>query len=163
MNASFGPFEQAQQLSNMWIDFVTRMATAGMAGQAFATPPDAGRAARNSVFETLTRSTDEFLRSDQFLQMTKQSLDASITFRKQLNEFLTKAHHDAGGVAQQDVDDPLSFLRRVEKQTTTHLEAIASRIDDIDRRLGALEKCAGKRSRENGESHHQVEGARAES
>lgn len=163
MNGSFGPFEQAQQLSNLWIDLVTRMATAGLAGQPFAPPADAARAARSSVFGTLTHSTDEFLRSEQFLQMTRQSLDASIAFRKQLNEFLTKAHHDAGGVAQQDVDDLLTFLRRIEKQTTTHLEAIASRIDAIDRRLDALEKCARKRAPENGEAHCEVEGARAES
>jgi polyhydroxyalkanoate synthase len=91
------------------------MATAGVAGEAFAAPPDAARAARARVFETMTRGTDDFLRSAQFLQLTKQSLDASVAFRKQLNEFLTKAHHEAGGVARQDVNDLLSYLRRIEK------------------------------------------------
>jgi len=158
-----GPFEQAQQLSNVWIDLVTRMATAGVAGEAFAAPPDAARAARARVFETMTRGTDDFLRSAQFLQLTKQSLDASIAFRKQLNEFLTKAHHEAGGVARQDVNDLLSYLRRIEKQTATHLEEIASRMDEINRRLGSLEECARKRGLGNGEAHGQVQPPRAES
>jgi hypothetical protein len=133
-------FENAQQLSNLWIDFATRMTTAGdMAPNPCTTPTDAARDARSNIFETMTRYTDEFLRSEQFLQLMKQSLDASLLFRQQMNDFLTQAHHEMKGVAQEDVDNVLRSVRRMEKRTLEQLLAISSRLDEVTRRLEELE------------------------
>jgi hypothetical protein len=124
--------EQAQQLTNLWLNFATQLATAGFAFKPGTTPPDAAEAVRKNLFETMSKSAEEFLRSGTFLSLMKQSMEASITWRKQLNDMLTDAHHKAEGVARQDVDNMLLAVRHLEHRTLDRLEQLADRLDVIE-------------------------------
>ena len=129
MNQSF---EQAQQLANLWLNFATQMASAGFGVKPGTTPPDAAASVRRNVFDSLSKSTEEFLRSGPFLAMMKQSMEASITWRKQFNDLLTTAHHRTQGVARQDVDSMLLAVRHFEHRTLDRLEQISDRLDAIE-------------------------------
>ena len=129
MNQSF---EQAQQLTNLWLNFATQMATAATGVKPGATPPDAASSVRRNIFDTLSKSTEEYLRSAPFLAMMKQSLETSIAWRKQLNDLLTDAHHNAQGVARQDIDSMLLAVRHLEQRTLDRLEQISQRLDALE-------------------------------
>src|SRR4029079_6146309 len=107
------PFDAAQQLTGMWMDFATKMSTAGVAFSPDSDPPEAGKQVRGAIFGAMSQYADQFMRSPQFLGMMKQSLDASIAFRKQINDFLTQLHHSTQSVAQQDIDSLLLSVRHV--------------------------------------------------
>src|SRR3954462_13916115 len=85
--AMSSPFDAAQTMANIWMDFATKISTAGLSPES--DPPQAAKQVRGAVFDSMTQYSNQFLRSPQFLQMMKQSLDASIAFRKQMNDFLT--------------------------------------------------------------------------
>jgi hypothetical protein len=122
------------------------MASAGMAlrppGEQ--TPPDVAQQMREATFTAMAQYTDKFMRSEQFLEMIKQSLDASIAFRKQLNEFLTQAHHGVQSVAKQDVDAMSLAVRHLETRVLGRIEELCSKLDEVSQRLDALESDRAK-------------------
>jgi hypothetical protein len=136
MNAQF---EQAQQLGSMWLEMWTKMIAAGSTMDPQQPPPDAARHLRNASLEVISQQTDAYMRSPQFLQMMKQSLDAQIAFRTQLNDFFTQAHHGVQGVAKQDVDELILSLRHMETRVLDRIEHACERLDRLARRLEAAE------------------------
>jgi hypothetical protein len=137
-------FEQAQRLTELWAEMAVKMAGAGLSGDPDSPPPDAARAMRSAALAATTQYADQFMRSPQFLQMVKQSIDASIEFRRRMNEFFTVARHGTEGVAREDVAGLLGAMQRMEGRTVDRLEEIASRIDALGRRLDAIEGAGGK-------------------
>jgi hypothetical protein len=86
--------------------------------------------------------------------MMKQSLDASMAFRKQMNDFLTSLHHNTQGVARQDVDSLQLSVRQAERRTLDRLETVAEHLDEIAKRLEKLETGAANRNGEHAEATH---------
>ena len=143
-------FEAAQQLGNLWAEWATKMATASLAFRAGSAPPDTARSMRDAGFEAMAHSTDQFMRTPQFMEMMKQSLDASIAFRKQLNELFTQAQHSVQSPAKSDVDGVTKAIRRVETRVLARIEELCDRLDAVSQRLDAIE---------NGDSNHEDNGA----
>jgi len=135
-------FEQAQRMGSLWMEFATRMATAGMAFRPDQPPGDAARDVRQASLSMLAEQTDKYMRSPEFLATVKQSLDASIGFRQQLNELLTQAHHSVQGVAIQDIDSVLKSVRHLEARVLDRIETVADKLVEVSRRLDALEQAA---------------------
>ena len=151
MNQTNGGFEAAQQMANLWMEYVTKMGTAGMAFRAGDAPTDASRSMRDAGFTAMEQTADRFMRTPQFLEMMKQSLDASIAFRKQLNDFFTEAQHSVQGVARRDMDGMTRAIRRMETRVLGRLEELCERIDRMSQRIDALEGV--ERSPEGSDGH----------
>jgi len=131
--------EQVQQLTTMWLDFATRMTAAGLSFQPEQPPPDAARHVRDVALEALGQQADKYMRSPQFLQGIKQTIDTSIAARRQLNDLLAQAHHSVQGVAKQDLDALSLSVRHMETRVLDRLEQLMDRLDEVGRRLDALE------------------------
>ena len=125
-------FNQPQQFFEMWADLATKMATAGMSIAPDTPPPQAARQIRAAVFEAMSQTADQFMRSPQFLELARSSLDANLQIREQFNEFLTKLRHEFQGVARQDVESVLAGVHQMERR-------VIDRLDQIEKRLAELE------------------------
>jgi hypothetical protein len=139
MRAMNPGLEQVQQLTTTWLDFATRMTAAGLSFQPDQSPPDAARHVRDVTLDALGREADKYMRSPQFLQAIKQTLDTSIAARKQLNTFLAQAHHSVQGVAKQDMDALSLSVRQMQTRVLDRLEQLIERMDEVSRRLEAME------------------------
>lgn len=135
-------FDQAQLFTKLWIDYATKVASASMRSEPDATPHDTARNVRSAMFEAMTQTADQFLRSPQYLEMLKQSLDMAMGFRKQMNDFLTRMHHEAQGTARQDVDSLMLSMRHLETRVLDCMENLTAKLESISRRLDALEGAA---------------------
>ena len=147
------PFDAAQTMANIWMDFATKIGNAGMPSPESG-PPEAAKQVRGVLFDSMTQYTNQYLRSPQFLELMKQSLDASIAFRKQMNDFLTSLHHNTQGVARQDVDSLQLSVRQAERRTLERIESVVERLDEITQRLEKIEKASGNRNGEHVETSH---------
>jgi predicted nuclease with TOPRIM domain len=83
---------------------------------------------------------DEFMRSPQFQEVMKQSLNNSIQFRKQLNDFLGRMQHEFQGTSRQDVDSLMQVMEHVERRVTDSFERLSERLDELNERLERVEK-----------------------
>jgi hypothetical protein len=134
------PFPGADAFAKMWSDFAAKMATSGVAFAPGAAPPDASRQVRGAMFKAMSEACDEFMRSPQFQEMMKQSLNNSIQFRKQLNDFLGRMQHEFQGTSRQDVDSLMQVMEHVERRVTDSFERVSKRLDEIAARLDRVEK-----------------------
>ena len=148
-------FEQAQQLGALWLEMMTKMASAAMTTDPRSPPPDAARHVRDASLGALGQQADKYMRSPQFLSQMKQSLDAQIAFRKQLNEFWTGAHHSVQGVAQQDVQALALSVRQLERRVLDRIETLCDRLERLTERLDAVERASGgpNGGEKNGNGH----------
>jgi hypothetical protein len=139
----------ADPFTRMWEDFASKMGAAGMAFAPEGPLTNASRQARTAMFKAMSEACDEFMRAPQFQDMMKQSLSASIQFRKQLNDWLGRMHHEFQGTSRQDVDQLMEVIGHVERRITDSVERLASRVDQLSARLERMEhpKPAGTRAR----------------
>src|SRR3954453_18065235 len=114
------------------------MKTAGLSGDPAAGPPEAARRVRGAVFQALGESADQYMRSPQFLAMTKQSLDGAIALRKQWTEFFPQFLHAGEAVARRDVGDVMQSLRQVESRVVDRLEDVCGQLDEVGEKLDGL-------------------------
>ena len=129
--------EQAQQFTHLWTQFATQMGSSGLSFDPASTPPEAARQIRNAMLQAMAQQADGMLRSPEFLEMMKQSMDAAIGFRKQMNDLLAAGHHGIQGVAREDVDSLMEAVRRMETRVLDRLEEVSTRLNEIERRLSA--------------------------
>ena len=138
----------ADPFTKLWGDFASKMGAAGMAFAPENPFSNASRQVRAAMFKAMSEACDEFMRAPQFQDMMKQSLNASIQFRKQLNDYLGRMHHEFQGTSRQDVDQLMEVIGHVERRITDSVERLSSRVDQLNARLERLEKPkpAGKRA-----------------
>jgi small-conductance mechanosensitive channel len=137
--------DQAQRFWRTWLDFAAKAGTS--AAPAFdpdADPQQVTRNFRKMTFDAMTQSTDQLMRSPQFLELMKGWLDLSIKTRRQMNDLLTDVHHGMQGVAREDVSSLQLSLRHVEDRTVELAEQLAARLDAVDRRLEQLEQAPSR-------------------
>ena len=143
-------FDQTQFLTNLWVEFATKMMATAVSTDPSASAPDNARRMRSAMFQAMGQATEQYMRSPQFLQTMQGAINASIEARKQMNDLLTRMHHDAQGTAKQDVDTLQVSVRHMETRVLDRLDEIASRLDALSQRLDALE--GGNGATDNGES-----------
>jgi hypothetical protein len=135
--------DQAELLSTLWLDMASKILSASLASTAngeAANAPENARKIRSAMFQALSQHAEKTMRSPEFLQAMKQSMDAAIESRKQMDGLLTRARHETQGTARQDIDALLSSIQHLEKR-------LLDRIDQLSVRLDALEKKPRRRSR----------------
>jgi hypothetical protein len=150
----------SQAFLKIWMESFSKMAQAAMSFSPETAPPELLREMRAGILQALTQSWDEYLRSPQFMQGMKEMMDNAVAFRKLSTEFLTKARHETGGVAQEDFDGLVVAVRRLEARILERLEALSVEITALGRRLEKLESPPAKPgpgSRHSGKGPNQPE------
>ena len=132
--------DSSVRLMELWGEMASRMASAAMSVNPQSAPPEAIKQVRAAVFQAMSQFADQFMRSPEFLQSMKQSFDSGMQFREQLNEILTRMHHEVQGVARQDIDSVLKGVHQLESRLVDRMEDIARQLERISKRLDAMEE-----------------------
>jgi hypothetical protein len=131
--------DSAEAFAKMWSDFAARAAAAGLSFRPDATPPEAATQVRDAFLRTMEQYWIDFMRSPQFLEGMKQTMDGAIAFRWQINEFLSRAHHEMQGAAREDIDSVMLCIRHLETRLLDRIDEVATRLDQITDRLDRLD------------------------
>ena len=126
LDPSFQPFVE------QWATCVQQAndATKKMFG-GFGDSPDP-QAWRRQWFETLSGSTDVYLRSPPFLQVMKAHIDSLIQAKRRLNKLHVPEVHGSG--------DTAGTLKDFEERLTRLEAALHSRLAELEQRMDAMEK-----------------------
>ena len=139
-DGSFG----GDAFTRMWSQFAAKMMELGLSFAPQATPPEAAREVRSSLLRAWADYCDQFMRSEEFLNMLKQSLAGAIQARQQLNNFLGEMQHNFQGTSRQDADELMASLQRVERRLLDETQRIAARLDELSARLAKVERLSGR-------------------
>jgi hypothetical protein len=131
--------DNASFFTRMWMDFATRMMTAGMSFNPFSPPPQAARQARGAYLGAVSDFAEQMMRSPQFLSLMKQGMDTSLGARKQMDEYMTAMRHDTQGTASEDIDALMIDVRHLGSRMSERMDEIEGLIHDLGRRLDGME------------------------
>lgn len=124
--------------TKIWTDLMTNMAVAGFSAQPGATPPDAARQIRGSMFRTMAESIDEAMRTPQFMDMIRQSMDSMLNFRRQLDSMMTQMHQAVQSTTREDIDTLMVTIRHMERRVLDRMEDMTERLDEMEDRLNQI-------------------------
>lgn len=128
----------ADPFAKFWGDVMGRMGTANMAC-AFGggSQEDAMKNMRRAFFDAWGEHAEEFMQSDAFLDMMRQSMDNALAMRQQMNEFMKSALGETPLPSRDDVESVLMAVRGLENRVLKEVERLGSRLDDIEERVGS--------------------------
>lgn len=123
--------------AKFWADMMGRMGP--MAGMGAPQAPqqnqftDLAQQMQRVFFDAWAKYCDEFMRSEQFLKMMKQSVDGAVQLKKQTDEWLAKTVEGMQMPTRDDVHESVAAIREMEKR-------IGARLDELTQRVEGLEK-----------------------
>ena len=123
--------------TKFWTDMVSKMGAASPA--AMPSMPDASasnesmKQMQRMFFDALSKYFDDFMRSEQFMSMMKQTMDRSLALKQQVDQFLTKLHHGTQTASASDMSDIAGTLRNIE-------DRLLHRMDAIEKKVAAVEE-----------------------
>jgi hypothetical protein len=131
--AAYDPFEgPADPFTRFWTDMAAKTPM-GVWGTADSDSREQMlRHMRQAFFDSWAKYCEEFLGSEQFLDMMKKSMDGALDFRQKVNDFLTKSMHDAQMPTRTDAESIAHALQSTEQRLTERLEELSRRLDRIE-------------------------------
>ena len=125
--ATMDPFSQ------FWTDMFARMnAPQAGAGAGPNLSADAQKQMQRIFFDAMAKYFDDFMRSEQFLHMMKETMDRSLAFKQQVDAFLTQAYRGAQAPARADVDDISGLLRSFEANVLDRLNSLEEKVAAVE-------------------------------
>ncbi len=135
-DASNPSSDQTTAFAKMWTDTCSKLMQAAMTFSPETAPPELLRQIRAGLMQALTHSWEEFLRSPQFLEASKQMMEQAVAFRKMSADLLTKARHATEGATRDDVESLRAALERVESRLADQMEALSTQVSQLAERTG---------------------------
>ena len=125
--------DQGAAFQKIWLESMSKLMQTACTFTPNSTPPELMREIRNGIFQALSESWNEFLRSPQFQENMKQWMDNAIAFRKLSNDFMGKVRKEMQAPAREDIDTILLNVRHMENR-------ILDRIEDLSKEVEALKR-----------------------
>ena len=122
----------ADVFTRFWGDFAANMSSAGLMPQQPPAGGDAMKQMQRIFLDAMSKYVDDMLRSPQFLEMLKTSMNNAIAMKRQLDGFLTNAMRAAGAPTQEDAAETIERLNSLERRIVDRLKALNDRVDAME-------------------------------
>jgi len=132
--------EQAAAFQKLWLDSFGSMANAWSQYSPDSPPPEEMRKVRNSMLKALASTWDDFMRTPQFMEMMKVSLNGALDLRRMARDGINKLHEQFETPTKEDIDGILLAMRHVERRILERLEGVDDRVRNIMERLEKLDE-----------------------
>ena len=140
MSDSIGKsFDQVAAFQKLWLDSFTNMASIWSQFSPTSPPYDEVRKMRGGMLKVLADTWDEYMRTPQFLELMKASLNGALDLKRMARDGLNRVHEQLENTSKQDVDDVLMAIRHVERRILDRLEGIEQRVTNMDDRLETVD------------------------
>jgi tetrahydromethanopterin S-methyltransferase subunit G len=137
--------EQATAFRKLWVDTFGNMASVWSQYSPGSPPTDEMRKMRGGMLKALAGTWDEYMRTPQFMEMMKASLNGALDLRRMARDGINKVHEQFEMPTKEDIDSVLLAIRHVERRVLDRLEGIDDRVRNITGQIEKLEESAGKR------------------
>ena len=156
-----GAANPAEQFVRFWSDMMSQAGqAAGIAGGAANPQPQAAapafteqaKAMQRAMFDAMSRYFDEFMRSEQFLEQMKQTMQQSLAVKKMMDEFLIRAQTTLQSPVRGDVEDLAQLLRGIERRVLDRLDSLEAKVAAVEERQSPERGAAARQAPRSGKS-----------
>lgn len=138
--------DPSADLLKQWQQFFSRVLQTAGTISPDTMPPEMLNQIRSGMFQALSKSWEDYMRSPQFLEGMKQMMDSAVALRQMSSEFLTRARQEMQGTSRQDVDDVLLAMREMEARITRRVDDLAEQVAEAKGRPAGGAKRPVKRA-----------------
>jgi len=131
-------FERATALQHLWMDSMTGLANAWSEYSPSNTPPEELKKVRQRMLGAISKSWEDFMRTPQFMEMMRESLNNAVKWGAGAKEGANRMHETMGTAAKQDIDGVLLAIRHVEKRVLDGIETLQETIEGLQNDLSTL-------------------------
>lgn len=135
-------FQQTAAFQKMWTDSFTRMSEVWGSFSPGKPPPEAIREVRAGMLKVLTETWDQFMRTPQFMDNMKTSMDGFMDMRQMTADAMTRNYHEMQLPAREDIDAVLLAIRHTERRLLDRIEEVENAVTAVGQRLAKTEENA---------------------
>ena len=140
-------FDQVAVFQKLWMDSFTEMAGVWSQFSASSPPVDEMRKMRGGMLKVLAETWDEYMRTPQFLEIMKASLNGALDLKRLAREGMNRVHEQLENPSKQDVDDVLLAIRHVERRLLDRLEGLDDRVANLNDRIDNVDNGIAKQEK----------------
>ena len=144
--------DQVAAFQKLWMDSFANMAGVWSQFSPGSPPSDEMRKMRGGMLQVLAETWDQYMRTPQFMEMMKASLNGALDLKRLARDGMNRVHEQFENPGKQDIDDVLLSIRHVERRLLDRLEGLDDRvanlnekIDKVDQRLAKQENAIEQR------------------
>ena len=130
--------EQAALFQRLWMDSCTKMGGVFSQFSPSSPPVEEARKMRDGMLKVLGESCEEFMRTPQFMNLMKTSLNAALDLQRLSREGIDRVHDHLQTPDKEDIDGVLLAIRHVERRVLDRLESMDERVVEIDEQIGRV-------------------------
>jgi hypothetical protein len=152
--------EQVAAFQKLWTDSFTKMASMWSQFSPGSPPADELRKMRGGMLKVLAETWDEYMRTPQFMEMMKASLNGMLDLKRAARDGMDRVHEQFENPSKGDIDDVLLAVRHVERRLLDRLEGLNEqvanldeKIDQVDQRIARAQKPAAAPGKRAGAKH----------
>lgn len=134
--------EQWAAFQKIWGETFSKLMQLGFTFSPESAPPDFLRQMRSGLLQALSQSWEQFLRSPQFMEGTRQWMEQAMAFRKLSSEFFNKVRHETQTTTRDDIDSVMLAVRHMETRILERVEDLALQVTDLQARLNGSRESA---------------------
>lgn len=140
---------QVDPVTAFWRDVMARAGVpaptmpqmpAAPAGMSFVPTPDMVRKMQSAWYDAMSEYAEQYMRSPQFLESMKKSMDQAVQMRQQVEEFMRTSMASSmktAGVG--GTTEILAAIKQSESAIRTELESLAERVSRLEKAAGVAE------------------------
>jgi hypothetical protein len=133
-------FDQVAAFQKLWMDSVTNMAGVWSQFSPGSPPSDEMRKMRGGMMQVLAETWDQYMRTPQFMEMMKASLNGALDLKRLARDGMNRVHEQFENPAKQDIDDLLLAIRHVERRLLDRLEGLDDRVANLNEKIDKVDQ-----------------------
>jgi hypothetical protein len=128
-------FDEVAAFQKLWTDSFANMASVWSQFSPGSPPPDEMRKMRGGMLKVLADTWDEYMRTPQFMEMMKASLNGALDLKRLASDGMNRVHEQFKTPSKEDIDEVLLAIRHVERRILDRLEGLDDRVAKLDEGL----------------------------
>ena len=133
-------FKQAAAFQKMWMDSMSGMTRVWSEYSPQNPPPDELKKVRNGVLRAVSQSWDDYMRSPEFLETMRDTMNNSIQWKKWTKENSSKFHAAMGSASKEDMQGVMVAVQHVERRVLDSLDEMRSKVAGMKSELEGIQE-----------------------
>ena len=137
-------FDQVAAFQKLWLDSFANMTSVWSEFSPSSPPADELRKMRGGMLKVLAETWDEYMRTPQFMELMKASLNGALDLKRMARDGINRVHEQFENPSKEDIDDLLLAVRHVERRLLDRLEGLDNRVANLDEKIDRVDQRIAK-------------------
>ena len=140
-------FDQVAAFQKLWMDSFADMTGVWSQFSAGSPPIDEMRKMRGGMLKVLAETWEEYMRTPQFLEMMKASMNGALDLKRVAREGMNRLHEQLENPSKNDIDDLLLAIRHAERRLLERLEGLDERVGELNEKIEKVDQRVAKQDK----------------